>query len=117
MVPRPHPEIINILAGFRFVPLGRVGRALPTVPVLGSQVRAHETAAQQPHRNGADLTPEVRRCTHRADDATEGNGPPPPHQPPPAPHDPATLGNAAQFPEGAEAPAGGACSSQLLTLT
>jgi len=32
-------------AGFRFVPLGHVGRASPTVPVLGSQVRATQTAA------------------------------------------------------------------------
>jgi len=34
------PEFCTSPVGFRFVPLGRVGRALPTVPVLGSQVRA-----------------------------------------------------------------------------
>ena len=41
---------------FRSVPLGRVGRACPTVPVLGSQVRAHKTAGQptSPQRRGLD---------------------------------------------------------------
>src|SRR5438309_6064017 len=67
---------------------------------------------------GADFTPGVRRCTHRAVDATVGNRPQPPHQPPAAPHDPTPLWTAALFPEGAEAARrAGAGSSRPLTVT
>ncbi|MEZ0112782.1 hypothetical protein ABH920_006806 [Catenulispora sp. EB89] len=107
--PRPSTPV----AGFRFVPLGRVGRACPTVPVPGSQVRAVPDRHRPTRPQRVDFTPGVRRCTRRADDATEGNEP---HHPT-SRHRPARPGHPRdprQFPEGAEAPAGGAGPSPRL---
>lgn len=76
-----------------------------------------KTAGQHCHRDCADFTPGVRRCTRRADDVTEGNEPQPPHQPAAPSGDPTTSRTGASSPRETEARRRPGSSSQLLTLT
>ena len=116
LVPRDHHTSV----GFRFVPLGRFGRALPTVPTLGSQVRAIQSRRSGAKATARTLLPRVGAVPLGADDATVGNGPQPRHKPQAPSSDPATLWTRASSPREPSAPAGGAGSSPwglILLLT
>ena len=84
--PDPRPRALRLLL-FR-----SVFGSFPSVASAGLRLQCrwpgvkfapYAAAACPPNRQRADLTPGHRCCTPRADDATEGNGPQPPHKPQP----------------------------------